>query len=404
MMNSDAKNSKLVLRFLWNIAITTFFAININYEWRKGYFAWYGSLIFVVVSYLIVHGGRVKLKMSLFAKWLISFVILGLLSIIWCQSSGYVIDIIKSCVVYIIVLLLLEFSIEFGYNVDTLLKGYLVAIVINSIYVFLTIDVASLGDIQIGDQLLEGWNGNGIGFMASQGAFIAYYLFGRSKSQFKKLLYVFVMLGLCFLTIYTGSRTAFIVLVLSFVIYLWMCKPTKIVRNLIVTLLLLCGSLYLVMNIESLYKVLGMRLEGLFSLFSGQGKVDSSADIRDLFIQNGKKWFLEKPIVGYGLNNYKVLNGVATGRYTYAHNTFVELAVGLGCVGLIWYYSAYAYLIKRFVTTFKNDSLNRFLFVSLLVSLISQYGTVSYYEFYQNLLLMLCFYVVAKTNKKRSFD
>ena len=104
--------------------------------------------------------------------------------------------------------------------------------------------------------------------------------------------------------------------------------------------------------------------------------------------------------MGYGINNYKVLNRGATGRFTYAHNTFVELAVDLGVVGLFWYYAAYAYLGKRFFAVIKKNKLNIYLFAAFLASFISQYGSVSYYGFYQNFLLMLCFYAVSRGNKE----
>ena len=399
MLNKTGAGLIVKRELLWTIALTVFFTINMNYDWRTGYIAWYGSLLLIAYSYFTIYK-VMEIRMTPFIKWLISFAVLGFASVFWCRSSAPVIDITKTNIVYIAVLLLMQFSINFGYKIDTMLRGYFIATVINSIYVFMTIDVAKLGDVQIGNQMLDGWNGNGIGFMAAQGAFIGLYLCGQCKKTSGKLLYLLGMIGFSFLTFYTGSRTAFIVLLGSFVMCFWLSNPTKIVSNIIITVLVLCGVMYLVMNVESLYNVLGVRLEGLFSLFSGEGEVDSSADIRDVFIQNGKRWFAEKPIIGYGLNNYRVLNKVATGRYTYAHNTFIELAVNLGIVGLIWYYSVYIYLGKRFISIFKNNPLNIFLFTALAVSLVSQYGTVSYYSFYQNFLLMLSFYTVTHTNKK----
>ena len=110
---------------------------------------------------------------------------------------------------------------------------------------------------------------------------------------------------------------------------------------------------------------------------------------------------MEKPVLGYGLNNYKVLNRAATHRFTYAHNTFIEIAVNQGIVGLVWYYSVYAYLIVRLFKVIKNKPLNAFLLAALVVSLIGQYGSVTYYKFYDNFLLMLCFYMVNKSKEER---
>ena len=204
---------------------------------------------------------------------------------------------------------------------------------------------------------------------------------------------------LAVVTMYTGSRTAFVALIASGILYFWFRHPTKMVRNILVTALIVVVAFYLIMNIPAFYNVLGSRFEGLFALFSGSGKVDSSADIRDTFIENGKIWFLENPILGYGVNNYKMLNGPATGRFTYAHNNFIELAVDLGVVGLVWYYSVYVYVIFKLLKMMKRNPVSVYLLSALVASLISHYGTVSYYDFYQNFLLMLCFYVVGFKKK-----
>ena len=183
--------------------------------------------------------------------------------------------------------------------------------------------------------------------------------------------------------------------------YFWLNHPTKMVRNIIVTALILYVVMYIVMNVEGFYKVLGSRLEGLFALFSGDGKVDGSANIRNVFINNGKKWFMEQPILGYGVNNYKEINRVAVGRFTYAHNNFIEVAVDLGVVGLIWYYMAYVYLGWKMFNKLNDNTLNVFLLSWLLSSLISHYGNVCYYDFSQNFMLMLCFYAVISENNGR---
>lgn len=401
MQNTTQRSFSFGWKHLWIASLTLFFTINMNYDWRTGYVAWYGVLALLFVSYVLAYNAGVSLKNLSFLLWFLSFIVFGLMSIFWCLSESVTMAIVKSLVIYFVVLLLIQFSINFGTRVDTILKGYFVATLINSLYVFLTIDVAKLGQEQLGKHMLESWNGNGIGFMTGQGVLIGYYLLRKATGKIEKILYLACIVALSALTIYTGSRTAFIMLIGELVIYFWLTHPTKVVRNVIVTGIVLIGAFYLVMKVESFYNVLGSRLEGLFAMFGGEGKVDSSADIRDVFIRNGKEWFKEKPVLGFGLNNYKVLNEGATGRFTYAHNTFIELAVNLGTVGLIWYYSIYAYLIVRLFKDIKKNSINVFLLSALIASLISQYGTVSYYDFYQNFLLLLCFFAVQQTRKKQ---
>ena len=127
-------------------------------------------------------------------------------------------------------------------------------------------------------------------------------------------------------------------------------------------------------------------------------------ELGDLVDENGKRWFSESPILGYGMNNYKVMNLPATGRYTYAHNNFIEIAVDLGVIGFALYYFVYAYLAVRLLKRIKEDRLYVFLLSALIASLLSHYGDVAYYDFYQNFLLLICFYAANKTKSERAFE
>ena len=396
--------SSIRMKFLWVIAITLFFVVNMNYVFKTSSIIWYGTLLLLVAAYVLSFNGRIMFSNLSFFKWAISFLIFGCVSMLWCLSESFAFDVIKSQIINIVALFLILFSLNYGFKFSTLLKCYFVATLFNAVYILLTIDVSQLGEVQVGTNLIEGWNGNGIGFMATQGAIIGVYLFRETTFKFEKLIITLGIIFLAFLSAYTGSRTAFIVLILGFIVYYWMCNPKKAVKNVILTALVVFCALYVIMNVEGFYNVLGKRFEGLFSLFTGKGEADTSSMLRDKFIENGKKWFLDKPLFGYGLNNYKVLNLRATGEMTYAHNNFIEIAVDLGIVGLIWYYAPFLVLAVKLLLSYKKGNINIYLFVSLIISVVSHYGTVSYYGFYQNFILLLCFYVVDKMKEKQIDD
>ena len=374
------------------LALTLFFTVNINYDWRTGYLAWYGSLFFVLVSYLYAFNGCIPLKLYKFTLWFLSFMLLCTVSMLWSLSASIAFVVIKTFIVFFAVLHLIQFSLHYGFKVEYLLKCYLLATVINAVYVIITVDIAQLGEIQLGSGMIEGWNGNGIGFLASNGAIIGAYLIGKTRNKTEKLFYIVSAIGLIFLTLYTGSRTAFLVLVVEYTLYFCLINPAKMFRRLLISAGIVAIVFVLVMRIEVFYNVLGSRIEGLFALWSGEGEADSSASIRQAFIDNGIEWFKEQPLVGYGVNNYKILNQGATGRFTYAHNNFIEIAVDLGLVGLIWYYSAFVVAVKNLLKNLKKNKINVFLISILLASLVGQYGTVCYYNFFENFLLLLCLF------------
>ena len=401
MIDNKKTNLSIKGEIFWAIVLTLFFTINMNKDWNRSYLIWYGILALVVISYFLVFRGQMVVRNSKFILWMLALMALGLVSILWCLSVDMVFDVLKNLLICFAVILFIQFSIENGFRIDTILIGYFIATLITALYILFTIDLAQLGDTQLGVEIIEGWNGNGIGFMMAQGALIGVYLSGKSDTKVKKILSLLGIIFLSILTMFTGSRTAFIVLVGGFILYFCFLTPSKIFKNLFISAIVITLAFIIIMNNESFYKVLGSRFEGLFALFTGEGTVDGSSKIRDIFIENGKQWFTEHPILGVGLNNYKVLNQGATGRFTYAHNNFIEIAVNLGLVGLILYYSVYVYLIKNLIKTAKNNKMNAFLLSALIVSLISHYGTVSYYDFYQNFLLFLCFYMVGKFKQKK---
>lgn len=400
MQNVETKRFKFKKDLIWPFALTLFFTININYDWRTSYFAWYGTLFLVLISYLYVFNGRIPLKLGGFSLWFVSFAMLCVFSMAWSLSASTSFVVIKSFIVFFAVLLLIQFSLQYGFDINVILKCYLIATLINAIYVLITVDLTQLGETQLGTHMLEGWNGNGIGFLASNGAIIACYLIGRSKHIAEKILYIISVLGLSFLTLYTGSRTAFLVLLIELMLYLCLVNPAKTATKILVAFGVVVVVFILVMNVEPLYNVLGSRIEGLLNLWTGEGAADSSASIRQTFIDNGIQWFKEQPLAGYGINNYKILNQEATGRFTYAHNNFIEIAVDLGILGLIFYYFVFVYLIGHLIKIVKKHPMNAFLLSMLVASLVGQYGTVSYYDFFQNLLILMCFFAIESCGKE----
>lgn len=387
---------------LWILSLALFFAVNMNQDWRTNPVLWYIALVFIFGAYFATFDGKFPFKDLSFFYWSLSFVGLGILSLTWSISANSGMDVIKTIVVNIAVLFLIHSSVKLDFTIRQVLEIYFFATLINTVYVLATVDMEQLGQVQLGTELIEGWNGNIIGYMTAQGALIGLYLMNTTQRKRAKLFYLICIGSLCVITMYTGSRTSFIMLTMELILYFCLCKPAKMIRNAIISAGILVLAAYLVMHVESFYEVLGKRLEGLFALLTGEGEVDASANLRDIFIKNGKQWFSENPIFGYGLNNYMVLNQTATGRTTYAHNNFIEIAVDLGAVGLVLYYSAYAYLIWKLFKIVKKDRFYAYLLSALIAALVMQYGSVCYYGFYHNFLIMLCFLAVNAGKKEKT--
>ena len=104
--------------------------------------------------------------------------------------------------------------------------------------------------------------------MAAEALHGGFYLIDKTKSRVTKLLILCINIFFFFVAMFTGSRTAFIMLVAGVLLYFYIKRPTKILRNVILTGLLFGVILYLMVNVEGIYNVLGARFKGLLALIT----------------------------------------------------------------------------------------------------------------------------------------
>ena len=84
-----------------------------------------------------------------------------------------------------------------------------------------------------------------------------------------------------------------------------------------------------------------IRMIDLFSVLEGSAKDASTTERLDL-INAGLNIFADNPLLGIGLDNFKLIN-----RH-YAHNNYVELLSDVGLLGLVAYYIIFYFLVKKY--------------------------------------------------------
>ena len=62
MLDNSKKGIRLRLDILWILSLILFFSVEMNYDWRTSRLFWYGSLAFVVITYLIAFRARILLN------------------------------------------------------------------------------------------------------------------------------------------------------------------------------------------------------------------------------------------------------------------------------------------------------------------------------------------------------
>ena len=210
------------------------------------------------------------------------------------------------------------------------------------------------------------------------------------------LWYILLILNLIFVVL-SGSRKSVFYLIIPFIVVLVLRSknPIRLVRNLVIAVAFSFSVYYALMHITVLYSTIGHRIETMINGFMGVGLVDSSTETRLNLINRGMRFFRNRPWIGYGLNNFFVLNKALTGSVYYAHNNYVELLVDCGIVGTVVYYSLHAVSL---INAFKNREKYKgfeIVFIGIMVAIVvCDYGIVTYYDIYIQLLCLLSVLVI----------
>lgn len=391
MERNTIKINKVVLL---DIAFCIFFAIASNADWMSYTIIWWGSIALIFVMQLVVYGGKLNLNISKYKLWEALFLTTCIISIVYSINRNDSINEIKTLIILAIVMIYIESELKDYYSIEKIMMLYVIGIGITLFYVSLTQDMTKFQLAIIGEGDTGRWNGNDIGMNAAVVAVMILYLFPRAKNFCMKACYLSISAISLYLMYWMGSRKTIVFFVLGMCGVILLKKPKKMVRNLIIVVCIMAVSWNLVMEVPSLYKNVGWRLEALTASVTGRGKIDSSTLLREKYIKVGTKAFKKSPIIGYGVNTYREINKVETGHHTYSHNNFIEVAVGLGIIGLLAYYWIYLYLIARYIKLFIRKKVNflmSILFVLCALYLVTQVGLVTYESLVQWILLLLLF-------------
>jgi O-antigen ligase len=235
------------------------------------------------------------------------------------------------------------------------------------------------------------YNSNTVAMVAGFTYFIYLYKYNNNKN----LLDLCLLLWLVIIVLLTGSRKGLLLLFFGTSALIFILNPKKLFRNILITSIVSIALYWVLMNIPLFYNIAGFRMEALLNIILGEEVDEASANTRNLYIERGWEYFLQKPWTGYGLDNFRNLPG---SYGTYSHNNYIELLVSGGIPAFIFYYGIrIIVLIKLFINRNKFQ-INKLLFIILLALLIVEYGFVAYYE--RIYLLLFVFVICGDIRKK----
>lgn len=340
-----------------------------------------------------------KIIFDIYVKWLIAFLFFAGCSVFWAVNKSYASNMAQTLLINALCMYSLWYLIQRKSDrLDLVLKCLVwfplaleIQVIING-GIFAFINSRNAGGI----------NGNTVGICAAFGACFALFYFTKKK----KIIYIFMTCINIVILILSSSRKAILCFAIPLVfIYLYQQKKNtqkKILKIISIVIVAMIGC-YLLFNIPILYDTVGNRILSLISGLTGHKTVmDASAKTRMNLIFWGIEWFKKKIWIGYGIDNYRVVLHMYHSDYPlsfYAHNNYVELLVDVGVIGFSLYYFLYVLcFIKGFLQR-KSLSKCQVLFIGVLLTLvINEYGLVSYYDKYVQILILLSWITI--NNKK----
>ena len=235
-----------------------------------------------------------------------------------------------------------------------------------------TSPIATWGDITMGG-ITSQWR-NAAGYYACFAAMLGTYV--AVVKRYRTWPYVVFLIAFALIT---GSRKVILHLglgVLFLILFNWafvLRIPKKYLIGGLIVLVLAVAVAYQIPQVKAVY---GSRLLALIN-FSIE---NSSRDERIFFITKAWEMFVQRPLQGWGIDNFRsYLEFQKYWNVTYSHNNYTELLANYGLVGFVLFYWLPVRRLLEAARNLRKSSFAKFLFSLLTIYLILDVGTISYY-------------------------
>ena len=199
----------------------------------------------------------------------------------------------------------------------------------------------------------------------------------HSSTKIIEKIVIITLWMTCFIVgFYTGSRTAFLAHLISFVIYLFYYSHVNLkkIYPLILTVLVIVITFVLLANVNKSIKTRYLKaLEDAKNIAKNLVSNETSSrpvDIRLQIWKDALNKFKKNPVLGAGFGiSYHVKNSRRT--WVHPHNIILEILTELGIVGLCIFLILFGLISKRAVSIYKQISVDsRMVFLFYPLSLI----------------------------------
>jgi O-antigen ligase len=315
------------------------------FTYREGYTVISNMLALILMGSVWIDFlmNKKKLVINLTLVAFLLFIVVCALSAFYAVNPSLVYSKVMTLLLVFVLILSVGNYLDTVDKIEKTIHYFVYGGFIASIYIFLNADFTEV--TRFGSQL---GNVNAIGIIIGISDTFAFYLW-LTERKFRHLIMLVAMLPIILIT---GSRKALFFIIFNFLIILFLRSSSslmKIIKFMIISGLGLIVAFYLIYHVKLLYEILGTRMDNLFAFILGKGTREGSLNARSYMAQFGLHVFGQKPWLGYGIDNYRVLLKNELGSGTYSHNNFIELMVGTGVIGLSTYYLTHLFALKGLV-------------------------------------------------------
>lgn len=371
-------NSQATLSLPVVITMYLFFAVRLSPDLMANNMLWMGTFaLFLMVSIISIFNHGFAKNYS-FIKWYIPFFVFSALSYYWTNYKTNVIEGLNIYIVTFASLSVMSLLIKNYEDFYIVLKVIMLALFTCFIDMLMNLNYSRLFSARLGlDNINSNWNANTLGLSLALFIVFSILLLKNKRLKQKKTVLVIDCIFV-FCIILTGSRKALIFPALCISLMQMLEKRNRFWIRFFVVVLAVSIGYALIMNVPSLYDIVGYRFEGLLSGESTEGSYIG----RSRMIELGLGWFTQSPLIGYGLNAFRAMSPWRV----YAHNNFVELLVDIGLVGTVFYYSwALSFLMNR--KRLRNSPLKNYMYSVLGGLLLMDMMMVSYNQLQMSFLI-----------------
>ena len=405
-INSKRSALEILLDISIVAMLTVLFAFNEQTEGQN--YAYYFTFFAVIgLTFLVNVLGRPTVSVKLPTIWYGIFIVLCALSSVWALydpnlSLRYISRMVQVLLVCYCITLYIKTREDF--ERFTALFTAAVMIMIFSIFVKTPYSMWFTGFFgRIGYENVTGNNINTIAYICVVAVAIS---FCKAYYYKKRAYYLCTAFELLYIVLSSSRKALFVVAFLLFAMLMFYVNKRFYLLRLVLVITAVVGIGIAFLKVPALYNAAGFRLEKMIDyVVNNDVSADRSLALRKGFGEISAQLFYSHPIIGTGLANNAYCIEQTYGFNVYAHNNYLELASGLGIVGLIMYYWYYIYLLiglgRR---AYRGERLCVSMFLLLVATMVGEIAIVSYYDYNIQIMLTLCFCAMKlKDEKKKTY-